>query len=88
MVLHMLQKKKKLDAKKKAKLDASHILGHLLYSCFIISYFHSSTQCINTPENKTYNADVTKLVRRGHSVIVKQAGCGHPARICVIGKDD
>lgn len=37
---------------------------------------------------ETYNADVPKLVCRGHGVIIQQTGCGHPARICVISKDD
>lgn len=36
----------------------------------------------------TYNADVAKLVCRGHGVIVQQAGCGHPAGVRVVGEDD
>lgn len=36
----------------------------------------------------TYDADVPKLVSRGHSVVVEQTGCRHPAGICVISEDD
>lgn len=40
------------------------------------------------PVPHTYNADVPKLVSRGHGIVVKQTGRGHPAGICVISKDD
>lgn len=36
----------------------------------------------------TYNADVSKLVSRGHGVIVEQTGCRHPAGIRVVSEDD
>lgn len=48
----------------------------------------SQIQTANTPQPQTYNADVAKLVSGGHGVIVEQTGCGYPAGICVISKDD
>ena len=40
------------------------------------------------PSLQTYNADVPKLVGRGHGVVVEQTGRGHPAGVRVVGEDD
>lgn len=75
-----------IKAKNKASLvkpDAIWVVHHV----FLIYHFIFSHK-LNALTHNTYNADVAKLVCRGHGVIVQQTGCGHPARICVISKDD
>lgn len=42
----------------------------------------------NQTGNNTHNADISKLIRCSHGVIIEQAGSRDPARICIISKDD
>lgn len=38
--------------------------------------------------HRTHDADVPELVGRGHGVVVKETGRGHPAWVRVVGEDD
>lgn len=42
----------------------------------------------NQTGDDTHNADISKLIRSSHGVIIKQAGGCDPTRICLVGKDD
>lgn len=38
--------------------------------------------------DNTHNADISKLIRGSHGVIIEQASSRDPARICIVSKDD
>lgn len=42
----------------------------------------------SSPTPHTHDADVPKLVSRGHGVVVQQTGRRNPAGIRIVGKDD
>lgn len=60
--------------------------NYLVFPTILTIQTEHSHQTIPPP--CTHNADVPKLVSRGHGVVVQQTGCCHPAGTCVISKDD